>query len=175
MICREHQTELLPSDDPKWRGKLLLCPVKGCSSHHVLIPRQAKLPGLDRGKQSKAVRVSEAALIKQGVQWAGYAGYEVLQIGQTVQYPKCPCCRNASRRIFCPSCGETYTPQLYSTNTEGTPDTFFSHRDWEPNTWKGIEWKASETAPVRTEQKRLIALGMAELAWSIEQLRHILE
>lgn len=174
MICPKHQTELIPAEDKAWRGKLLVCPVRGCGTHQVLIPSQAKLPGLDRGKQTKAVRVSEAGRIKQAAEWAGYAGYEMLQVGQKVQYPRCPSCKSAARRIFCPTCGETYAPQLLSTSTDGTPDTFFGHRE-RGNCWKAIEWKRDEHAPVRAEQARLVSLGLSDLAWSLEQLQRLLE
>jgi hypothetical protein len=173
MHCPKHDTELIEPAEKEWKGKLLLCPVKGCNTHQLLAPRQKKLPGLDPGVQSKVIRVSEAALIQQAVQWGGLKGYEVLQIGQNVQYPKCPGCRKAAKRILCPHCLETYAPELYSTSTTGTPDTFWGKREW-GNVWKGIEWKAAATAPVRQAQQRLVALGVSEVAWSLETLQLIL-
>ena len=173
MICPKHDCELLPPDDKQWRGKLLICPVKGCNTHQVLTARQKKLPGMDPGKQSNAIRISEVALMRQGSEWGALRGYEVLEIGQKVQYPKCTSCHKTVKRILCPYCMDTFTPALYSTNTPGTPDTFWGHRDWN-NWWKAVEWKAHEHAPVRTEQKRLIELGVSGLAWSLETLQALL-
>ena len=130
-------------------------------------PRQMKLHGLDPGRQSRAMDVSEKAIVDQAVQWGGLQHYEILLINQSVHFPRCPSCRQIVARISCSNCHTAFKPELFSGNTPGAPDTFWNRHEW-GNWWRGIEAKKSGTAPVREEQQRLIELGVVDVAWSLE-------
>jgi hypothetical protein len=111
---------------------------------------QLKLPGLDRGRQSVAVRVTEARLQRKCVTWALLNGFETIELGK---------------------------PQYDGTrpgNTPGSPDLFVIDRQRPEAGWIGFELKASERAPVRPEQQRLIDAGLVKLVWSFEQFRTLL-
>lgn len=177
MICPTHQVALVAPDDPAWIYKLRVCPFRSCG-YNVLVSskaRQPKLPGLDPGIQYRQIEISEKEIVRQALQWGGLHGFEVLEINQRVQYPRCPSCRKAVKTISCPSCRESFSPQLLSQNTPGAPDTFWTHRDFGGNWWKGIEAKRDERAPVREEQKRLVQLGYVDLAWSLEMFEAALK
>jgi hypothetical protein len=175
--CPIHQVELVPSVDPEWKGRLLVCPFAGCQTATVLQQRpvQPKLPGLDPGRQQRAIPILEADLQRQCVQWAGLNRYEVLQIGQRFHYVSCPSCQYRFRSLTCPACSEVFQPSLPTTNDPGAPDTFVLDRDDPAAAWSGIELKSGPAAPVRPEQAQLIACGYVSLAWNLEMFRAALE
>ena len=176
-LCPKHQVELGAVTEGEWKGRVLICPVRGCDVNELLPTQQSqlKLTHLDPGRQYKATRASEAALIKQWEQWGGLKGYTVLRLGQDIHFISCPCCQNKLRQIYCPKCEQWSKYQIFSQNTPGTPDTFWSHPAFGHNIWKGLEGKKDEHAAVRPEQAALAALGLVDVVWSLEMVQEALK
>ena len=92
-----------------------------------------KIPGLDRGKQSRYVPIPEKSRQDYIAGALKRAGCIVMEIGK----------HNANR------CG----------NTEGCPDIFFTKTTWQM-LWQPLEVK-QPTGKAREQQKKLIDLGVS--------------
>ena len=157
MNCPLHNCKLLPVPSPSGRGHELRCPVIGCEerSDNYLTPSaaSAKLPGLDGGKQSRALRWSEADTERTLNE--GLALKQAVNLSTVVRY--------AYQTVTCPACKHTWQrrPTGGTGASLGVPDRLVAF-SWMPAfLFVGVEDKGSHTPFTNSAndeaQKRLAA------------------
>lgn len=105
---------------------------------------EAKLPHLDRGRQQRRIRRTEAQVEREFDACARARGWDVL---------------STSRRrkgVVCERCGAFAWPKGGDGVSKGVPDRLLRRDDMPPFLWYGVELKGSHT-PLSAEQRDLAA------------------
>jgi hypothetical protein len=167
--CPRHKMEL---EANLFLANILQCPESTCDygttkaaafTDPLPAPvRQAKLPGLDRGKQSRKVKVVEKDLQAQVVGGLRRHGYTVLEIGKS------------RKGVACRQCGTFTVASGWQGNTPATPDLQIRSNAWPRGVWLDIELKGSETE-ISDEQQRLCDDGGSYICWSWEEVWAIVQ
>jgi DNA-directed RNA polymerase subunit M/transcription elongation factor TFIIS len=151
--CEKCGSELeLIGDTPV--GPVLQC--KGCGravpAQQVQL-RTLKLPGLDPGRQSVAVKEVEEPIMQRIIGVLKRAGYEVL------------CTVHRHTRHTCSQCGRNEWHQGGYGADPGVPDLLTRHPSWPAGCWLGIEAKGTKTQ-LNPTQKALLHAGAIVIARS---------
>ena len=72
-LCPRHQVELQGVTEGEWKGRVLICPVRGCDVNELLPTQQSqlKLTHLDPGRQYKATPPAKPRSSNSGNNGAG--------------------------------------------------------------------------------------------------------
>lgn len=163
MKCRACDIEMeTVHEAPVAGGTLLACPRCG---HSRMPERQRvdlKLPGLDPGRQQRAVVIREEDLQRTIIEALRLKGYEVLVTSRV------------RKRVQCKSCGEWGWMQGGDGVTKGLADLLCSRQEWGLPVWVGIEVKGSRTAITQAQQD-LANRGFNVIVRSLEEAVEALE